>query len=80
MRVAAGVAEAGDDAICASTIVAANLRFGAVKKGFERPTVQLERILAAIDSQPFEAPATSAMGGGEPRSRRPAHPSAATTC
>jgi tRNA(fMet)-specific endonuclease VapC len=61
-RVAARIAEVGDDAICTSIIVAAELRFGAAKKGSERLTTQLERILAAIDIQPFEAPADVAYG------------------
>jgi tRNA(fMet)-specific endonuclease VapC len=55
--IAARIAEVGDAAICTSIIVAAELRFGAVKKRSERLTRQLERILLAIDIQPFEAPA-----------------------
>jgi tRNA(fMet)-specific endonuclease VapC len=60
--IAARIAEVGDDAICTSIIVAAELRFGAAKKGSERLTIQLERILSAIDIQPFEAPADAAYG------------------
>lgn len=56
-RVAARIAEVGESSICTSIIVAAELRFGAAKKGSERLTVQLERILSAIDIQPFDAPA-----------------------
>jgi tRNA(fMet)-specific endonuclease VapC len=59
-RIAARIAEVGDDAICTSIIVAAELRFGAAKKGSERLTTQLERILSAIDIQPFDAPADAA--------------------
>jgi tRNA(fMet)-specific endonuclease VapC len=59
-RIAARIAEVGDGAICTSIIVAAELRFGAAKKGSERLTIQLERILAAIDIQPFDAPADAA--------------------
>jgi len=55
--VAARIAEIGESAICTSIIVAAELRFGAAKKGSERLAVQLERILSAIDIQPFDAPA-----------------------
>lgn len=61
-RIAARIAEVGDDAICTSIIVAAELRFGAAKKGSERLTIQLERILSAIDIQPFDAPADAAYG------------------
>jgi tRNA(fMet)-specific endonuclease VapC len=60
--IAARIAEVGDAAICTSIIVAAELRFGAVKKRSERLTRQLERILLAIDIQPFEAPADVAYG------------------
>jgi tRNA(fMet)-specific endonuclease VapC len=59
-RVAARIAEVGEQAICTSIIVAAELRFGAAKKGSERLTLQLERILSAIDIQPFDAPADAA--------------------
>jgi tRNA(fMet)-specific endonuclease VapC len=56
-RIAEHIARLGDDAICTSIIVAAELRFGAAKKGSERLTIQLERILSAIDIQPFDTPA-----------------------
>ena len=59
-RIAARIAQVGDHAICTSIIVAAELRFGAAKKGSDRLTIQLERILSAIDIQPFEAPADAA--------------------
>jgi tRNA(fMet)-specific endonuclease VapC len=61
-NIAARIAEIGDAAICTSIIVAAELRFGAAKKGSKRLTTQLERILSAIDIQPFEAPADVAYG------------------
>ncbi len=59
-RVAAQIAATGERAICTSIIVAAELRFGAAKRGSERLTMQLERILSAIDIQPFDAPADAA--------------------
>lgn len=59
-RVAACIARAGDAAVRTSIIVAAELRFGAAKKGSERLTIQLERILSLIDIQPFDAPADAA--------------------
>ncbi len=59
-RVAARIAEVGEVAICTSIIVAAELRFGAAKKGSERLTNQVERILSVIDIQPFDAPADNA--------------------
>lgn len=59
-RVMMRIAEAGDQSICTSIIVAAELRFGAAKRASERLTLQLERILAAIEILPFEAPADAA--------------------
>lgn len=56
-RVMTQIAEAGDQNVCTSIIVAAELRFGAAKRASERLTLQLERILAAIEILPFEAPA-----------------------
>jgi tRNA(fMet)-specific endonuclease VapC len=61
-RIAARIASVGEGAIFTSIIVAAELRFGAEKRGSERLTDQLERILSAIDVQPFEAPADAAYG------------------
>jgi tRNA(fMet)-specific endonuclease VapC len=59
-RVAARIAAVGDGAVCTSIIVAAELRFGAAKRGSARLTTQLEGILSVIDVQPFEAPADDA--------------------
>ena len=59
-RVAAHIADVDNAAICTSIIVAAELRFGAAKKGSERLTLQLEGILSAIAIQPFDAPADAA--------------------
>ena len=56
-RVAMRIAEVGEGAICTSIIVAAELRFGAAKKGSERLSAQLEAVLSAIEIQPFDAPA-----------------------
>lgn len=59
-QVAARIAAAGERAICTSIVVAAELRFGAAKRGSERLTIQLEHILSAIEVQPFDAPADAA--------------------
>ncbi len=61
-RIAARIAEVGEDAVCTSVIVAAELRFGAAKKGSERVTAQLEAVLGALEVLPFEAPADRAYG------------------
>ena len=51
------IAEVGEDCICTSIIVAAELRFGAAKSA--RPALQerVELILSAIDTLPLEPPA-----------------------
>jgi len=45
-----------------SIIVAAELRYGAAKKGFLRLTRQLEAVLGAIDVLALEAPTDTAYG------------------
>ena len=60
--IARRIAEVGEDTVCTSVIVAAELRFGAAKKGSERLTAQLERVLAAVPILPFEEPAAAAYG------------------
>lgn len=59
-RIAARISEVGEDAVCTSVIVAAELRFGAAKKGSARLTAQLERVLSAVQILPFEEPADRA--------------------
>jgi tRNA(fMet)-specific endonuclease VapC len=43
-----------------SIIVAAELRYGALKKGSPRLTIQLEAVLSRMGILPFEAPADTA--------------------
>jgi tRNA(fMet)-specific endonuclease VapC len=61
-RITQRIAELGEDAVCTSVIVAAELRYGAVKKGSERLLRQLERVLTGLDILSFEAPADAAYG------------------
>lgn len=61
-RTAAKIAALGEDAVATSIIVAAELRYGAAKKGSARLASQLETILGAIEVIPFEAPADTAYG------------------
>ncbi|MES2723412.1 MAG: type II toxin-antitoxin system VapC family toxin [Pseudomonadota bacterium] len=61
-RIAKQITEIGEDAVCTSVIVAAELRFGAAKKGSARLTAQLETVLGALEILPFEAPADVAYG------------------
>jgi tRNA(fMet)-specific endonuclease VapC len=61
-RAAARIADVGEDTVCTSIVVAAELRYGAAKKGAARLTAQLEQILGALDVLPFEAPADQVYG------------------
>lgn len=61
-RTSAKIAELGEDAVATSIIVAAELRYGAAKKGSQRLTAQLETILAALEVIPLEAPADANYG------------------
>lgn len=54
------LADVGEAAVCTSIIVAAELRFGARKRGSERLSLQLNRILDMLDILPFDEPADAA--------------------
>src|SRR5262245_38667215 len=56
-RVAARIAEVGENSVCTSIIVAAELRFGAAKRASSRLTTQLETVLRALSVLAFESPA-----------------------
>jgi tRNA(fMet)-specific endonuclease VapC len=61
-RTAAKIAELGEDAVATSIIVAAELRYGAAKKGSARLASQLEAILGVLEVLPLEAPADATYG------------------
>ena len=61
-RVAEHIRKVGEAQVCTSIIVAAELRYGAAKKGSPRLTAQLEAVLGGLDVRPFEAPADAAYG------------------
>jgi tRNA(fMet)-specific endonuclease VapC len=52
----------GEANVCTSIIVAAELRYGATKKGSTRLLAQVESVLSALEVVPFEAPADSIYG------------------
>jgi tRNA(fMet)-specific endonuclease VapC len=56
------IAEVGEAQICTSVIVAAELRYGAAKKGSARLSRQLDLVLGALDVLPLEAPADRTYG------------------
>jgi tRNA(fMet)-specific endonuclease VapC len=61
-RVAQRIREVGEAQVCTSIIVAAELRYGAARRGSRRLSAQLEAVLGALDVLPFEAPADAAYG------------------
>ncbi len=56
-RIMQRIRELSESQVCTSIIVAAELRYGATKKGSQRLAAQLEAVLGALDVLPFEAPA-----------------------
>jgi tRNA(fMet)-specific endonuclease VapC len=61
-RVAQRVHRIGEGKVCTSIIVAAELRYGATKKGSVQLTAQLEAVLGALEVLPFEIPADKVYG------------------
>ena len=62
-RVTRHIRDIGEQQVCTSIIVAAELRYGAAKRGSPRLTAQLEAILGALNVLPFAAPADAVYGG-----------------
>lgn len=54
--VAQRITEVGEAQVCTSVIVAAELRYGAAKKGSARLTAQVAAVLGALDVLPLSAP------------------------
>lgn len=61
-KVARYIRKVGEAKVCTSIIVAAELRYGAAKKGSPRLSSQLEAVLEALEVLPFEIPADTAYG------------------
>jgi tRNA(fMet)-specific endonuclease VapC len=61
-RVAVHIRKVGGALVCTSIVVAAELRYGAMKKGSRRLTAQLEAVLGALEVIPLDAPADAAYG------------------
>jgi len=73
-RVAERIRKVGEAQICTSIVVAAELRYGATKKGSSRLTTQLETVLAALEVLPFEVPADVQYGAVRTRLERRGKP------
>jgi tRNA(fMet)-specific endonuclease VapC len=56
------IIEVGEQEVCTSIIVAAELRYGAAKKASPRLAAQLEAVLGAVDVLALEAPVDRVYG------------------
>ena len=61
-RIAGMIAKVGEDKVATSIIVAAELRFGAAKKGSAKLTDQVEAILGVLPILPLEPPSDECYG------------------
>ncbi len=61
-RIAERIKVVGEQAICTSIVVAAELRYGAAKKASPRLTEQVEAVLGVIEILPLELPADEIYG------------------
>jgi tRNA(fMet)-specific endonuclease VapC len=61
-KVAQRVRKVGEDKVCTSIVVAAELRYGAEKRASPRLWAQLEAVLGALEVLPLETPADKAYG------------------
>jgi tRNA(fMet)-specific endonuclease VapC len=62
-RAAKRIAKVGEDNICTSIIVAAELRYGCAKSGSKRLLKAVEDLLGEINVLPFDVPADAEYGG-----------------
>jgi tRNA(fMet)-specific endonuclease VapC len=56
-RVAARIADVGEEHICTSVIVSSELKFGAIKKSSPKLIERLSGVLEKLEILPFESPA-----------------------
>jgi tRNA(fMet)-specific endonuclease VapC len=61
-KVARHVRKVGEQHVCTSIIVAAELRYGADQKGSPQLSSQLDAVLGVLEVLPFEAPADKSYG------------------
>ena len=61
-RARARLRQHGDEGICLSIITAAELRYGAAKRGSARLLTQVESVLSTIDVLAFDVPADEEYG------------------
>ena len=62
-RIAQRIEALGEETVCTSLVVTAELRFGALKKGSKRLSAQIEAVLSALDILPLEEPVDERYAG-----------------
>jgi len=62
-KAAKRIAKVGEDTVCTSVIVAAELRYGSAKRGSERLHKAVEDVLSEMTVLPFDVPADAEYGG-----------------
>jgi tRNA(fMet)-specific endonuclease VapC len=73
-RIADRIVEIGEQHVCTSIIVAAELRYGAAKKASSRLSAQLEAVLGAVDVLALESPTDVIYGELRARLERAGQP------
>jgi tRNA(fMet)-specific endonuclease VapC len=73
-RISERIKDVGEQNVCTSIMVAAELRYGAAKKGSSPLTAQLEAILRAIDVLALEQPTDVVYGSLRARLERSGRP------
>lgn len=61
-KAAKRIAKVGEDNVCTSIVVAAELRYGCARSGSRRLIEAVEELLSEIDILPFDVPADAAYG------------------
>jgi tRNA(fMet)-specific endonuclease VapC len=61
-KAAKRIAKVGEDNVCTSIIVAAELRYGCARSGSRRLIEAVEELLSEIDILPFDVPADATYG------------------
>lgn len=72
--VANRIASVGEDAVCTSVIVAAELRYGCTKKASPRLTKQVSAVLSVLDIKPLDVPVDRVYGEVRAMLERVGHP------
>ena len=73
-KVTQRIRKVGETQVCTSIVVAAELRYGAAKKGSPRLAAQLEAVLGALEVLPLEPPVDAAYGSLRTRLERAGTP------